>query len=86
MGRITIAGVIKAAQELLANALRLDVVERAKLAAELLASLDGEPDEDVEAAWAEEVERRIDQIEAGGVKLVPWKDIKRRVEKDILKR
>ena len=76
----------KAAQELLADALRLDTTDRAKLAAELLASLDGEPEEDVEAAWAEEVERRIDEIESGAVKLVPWEDVKRRVEKEILKR
>jgi len=78
--------VTKAAQELLADALRLDTTDRAKLAAELLASLDGEPEEDVEAAWAEEVERRIDEIESGAVKLVPWEDVKRRVEKEILKR
>ena len=76
----------KAAQELLADALRLDTTERAKLAAELLASLDGEPEEGVEAAWAEEVERRMDDIESGAVKLVPWEDVKRRVEKEILKR
>lgn len=76
----------KAAQELLADALRLDTTDRAKLAAELLASLDGEPEEDVEAAWAEEVERRMDEIESGAVKLVPWEDVKRRVEKEILKR
>lgn len=76
----------KAAQELLADALRLDTTERAKLAAELLASLDGEPEEDVEAAWAEEVERRMDEIESGAVKLVPWEDVKRRVEKEILQR
>jgi putative addiction module component (TIGR02574 family) len=78
--------VTKAAQELLADALRLDTTDRAKLAAELLASLDGEPEEDVEAAWAEEVERRMDEIESGAVKLVPWEDVKRRVEKEILKR
>jgi putative addiction module component (TIGR02574 family) len=78
--------VTKAAQELLADALRLDTTERAKLAAELLASLDGEPEEDVEAAWAEEVERRMDEIESGAVKLVPWEDVKRRVEKEILQR
>ena len=32
--------------------------ERARLAAELLASMDGEPDADRDALWASEIERR----------------------------
>jgi putative addiction module component (TIGR02574 family) len=46
------------ARKLREEALALPTEERADLAAELLASLDGEPDEDVERAWAEEIERR----------------------------
>lgn len=76
----------KAAEEVLSKALRLDVSERAELAAELLASLDGEPDEDVEAAWAAEIERRMARIKAGTAKLVPWEDVKNRIEAEILKR
>lgn len=76
----------KAAEEVLSKALQLDVSERAELAAELLASLDGEPNEDVEAAWAAEIERRMARIKAGTAKLVPWKDVKNRIEKEILKR
>ena len=41
----------KPAERVLSEALRLDTRERAQIAAELIASLDGEPDEDVEAAW-----------------------------------
>lgn len=47
-------------------ALALPLEERAELAADLLASLDGEPDEDVEAAWAAEIERRIRTVRADG--------------------
>jgi len=54
------------AREILATALTLSVDERAELAAELLASLDGEPDEDVEAAWAAEIETRIRRVRAQG--------------------
>ena len=36
----------------------LPLSERAELAADLLASLDGEPETDVKAAWAVEIERR----------------------------
>jgi putative addiction module component (TIGR02574 family) len=56
------------------------------LAAELLASLDGPADRDAEAAWAAEIERRVDAIEAGTVALEPWEDVKRRIEKNILGR
>ena len=54
------------ARELLATALTLSIEERAELAAELLASLDGEPDEDVEAAWAAELEKRIRRVREQG--------------------
>lgn len=46
------------AHKLLKDALGLPVRDRADLIAELLASLEGEADEDVEAAWAAEIERR----------------------------
>ena len=43
--------------ELLAEALRLTRVDRARVAEELLSSLE-EPDDEVAAAWATELERR----------------------------
>jgi len=48
----------KAAEAILADALRLGPDARAELAAELLASLDGPSDHDAEAAWLAEIERR----------------------------
>ena len=62
----------KAAQKMLHEALRLELSERAELAAELLASLDGEPDEDVEAAWAAEIERRAARARSGEDAGRPW--------------
>lgn len=76
----------KAAEALLADALRLSPEVRAELAAELLASLDGPADPDAETAWAAEIERRVDAIEAGSVALEPWDEVKRSIEKDILGR
>jgi hypothetical protein len=55
----------KTGQKVLDEALQLELAERAELAAELLASLDGEPDEDVEAAWAAEIERRATRARSG---------------------
>ena len=76
----------KVAEKILAEALTLGTRERADVAAKLLASLDGEPEAEVEAAWAAEVAQRIDDIEAGRVELVPWEDVESRIEQKILKR
>ena len=76
----------KAAQVVLADALRLDLKARAELATELRGSLDGPADPDAEIAWAEEVERRVAGIEAGTAQLEPWEDVKRRIETEILSR
>jgi len=76
----------EATKTVLAEALRLDIDSRAELAAELLASLDGPAGVDAEASWAVEIERRVAAIEAGTVKLEPWENVKRRIEKEILGR
>ena len=36
----------------------------------------GTPDENVEAAWSEEIERRVRQIDAGEVTTIPWEDVR----------
>lgn len=76
----------KSTHDVLADALRLEPDSRAELAAELLASLDGPAEPDAEAAWDAEIERRIAAIEAGTMRLEPWSDVKRRIERDILGR
>ena len=76
----------KAVRDVLADALRLEPDSRAEVAAELLASLDGPADADADAAWDAEIERRIAAIESGTIRLEPWEDVKRRIERDILGR
>jgi putative addiction module component (TIGR02574 family) len=56
-------------EKLEAEALKLEPEERAALAQRLLASL--EEDAEIEEAWAEEVERRIAEVESGAVQLIP---------------
>ena len=51
--------------ELLAEVLRLDRVDRARVAEELLSSLE-EPDDDVAATWATELEGRSAAKAEGG--------------------
>jgi putative addiction module component (TIGR02574 family) len=62
------------------EALKLPETERARLAAELLASLDGEADDGVEAAWAAEVKRRKEDVRTGAARMVPWEQVKAEVK------
>lgn len=75
------------AQALLREALALPIDERADVAAELLASLDGTETDDaeVEAAWASEIERRARRVLAGDSSGIPWEDVRRRAEADLRK-
>jgi len=51
-------------------ALALSETERAKLARDLVASLDGPDEDDVATAWDIEICRRINEIEAGDAQLL----------------
>ena len=59
--------------ELLAEALRLTRVDRARVAEELLSSLE-ESDEEVATAWATELERRSRDVAEGRVQTTSWDD------------
>ncbi|MFQ5800053.1 MAG: addiction module protein [Bacteroidota bacterium] len=64
---------------LLKEALKLPPEARAALAGSLLDSLDQEVDEDAEAAWQVEIDRRLRELDAGSVKLVPWSEARRSI-------
>jgi len=71
------------AQGLLREALTLPIDERADVAAELLASLDGagiDDPADVEAAWAAEIEKRARRVMAGESHGIAWEDVRARAE------
>jgi putative addiction module component (TIGR02574 family) len=70
----------------LADALQLAASERARLAADLIASLDGSEDDDAAESWAIELERRVASIDAGNAVLESWDDVKLRIEREILGR
>jgi len=60
------------ADQLFREAMRLPPDARAKLAGELISSLDDSaPDSDRDVAWAAEIRRRIDAYDAGQVTAVP---------------
>ena len=64
------------ARKLLHAAMELPVAERAELAADLLASLDGDSDAEVEAAWAAEIERRVRDAQANPDDDVAWESVR----------
>jgi putative addiction module component (TIGR02574 family) len=61
--------------ELSARAKALSAEDRARLAEELLESLQWEADADAEAAWDREIERRVGEIESGTVRLIPAEEV-----------
>ncbi len=66
-------------RRILEEALKLPPEARAALAGKLLESLEGEVDEDAEARWADEIERRTRDLDGGRVATVPWTEIRRRL-------
>jgi putative addiction module component (TIGR02574 family) len=66
------------AQELLQKVLALPEKERAELAGNLIASLDATVDQDVDAAWQQEVVRRLHDIQSGKVKTVSWEEVQQK--------
>lgn len=57
--------------ELFQRARELAPEDRARLAEELLASLEGDLEPAVDAAWDEELRKRIAEVESGAVSLLP---------------
>jgi putative addiction module component (TIGR02574 family) len=65
------------AEQILQTALSLHPNDRAEIAATLIQSLDEQIDADVEAAWAEEIKRRIESIDKCQVQLIPADEVMR---------
>ncbi|MBI5166219.1 MAG: addiction module protein [candidate division NC10 bacterium] len=67
------------AAEILREALQLPPEARAALAGSLISSLDEEVDEGAEAAWEAEVTRRLEDLDGGRVKRVPWSEVRQQL-------
>jgi putative addiction module component (TIGR02574 family) len=64
-------------QEIEAEALKLPSHERARLAEVLIASLDAE--DELTRAWADEAERRFEELRSGAVEAVPAEEVFTRI-------
>lgn len=67
------------AEELLKQVLDLSGVERATIVTRLIESLDSETDEGVEAAWSDEIRRRIEAVDSGEERLLGWDEVETRL-------
>lgn len=73
------------AKAILEATLKLNHQERARIAHELIVSLDEGPTEGgVEAAWEQELERRAGEIDSGAVKLEPWAQLRQELDDIVL--
>ena len=73
-------------RDVLNQALHLPLKQRARVAHELLTSLDQGPAEDpadVDRSWAEEIGRRLAAVDAGTAKSVPWLTVERQLKADL---
>jgi putative addiction module component (TIGR02574 family) len=62
-------------EQLAIQAITLSPEDRARLADLLLASLPDEADAEVDAAWEQEIQRRVAAIASGTARLIPAADI-----------
>jgi putative addiction module component (TIGR02574 family) len=69
-------------QNVIAEVLQLSEAERLEVAEAVYESLEGPVDPGAEQAWAQEIARRIADIDAGRVKLIPWSEARRQIAGD----
>ena len=64
-------------EELSQKARTLSPEDRARLAEDLLASLEdgSESDSEVEAAWEHAIRQRVEEVKSGTAKLIPAEDV-----------
>jgi len=72
-------------RDLLKKALELPLDDRMEIAVELLESLH-DAEDDVEAAWAAEIQNRVAAARAGELERTDWRAVLAAVEKEVLGR
>jgi putative addiction module component (TIGR02574 family) len=76
---IIITSTYRSSEQILKEALALPAEEKAKIAGRLLQSLDEANRREIDEAWGEEAERRIDAYERGETTSEDWEDVLKQV-------
>ena len=61
--------------QLTADAMKLPLRDRVRLARRLVSTIDDEVEADTEALWFAEAERRLDELRSGKVEGIPAEDV-----------
>lgn len=67
---------MNAVTELFRRAADLSEEDRAALAGLLIESLESEADPNLDEAWAEEIRRRLAELDSGVVETIPWETVR----------
>ena len=67
------------ADDLLKKALTLSAHDRATLAGSLIESLDEAEGLSVQNEWNDEIARRIEDLDSGKAKTIPWDEVRREI-------
>lgn len=77
---------MSAAERLLSEVLALPVAERAKLAHHLLESLEPAADDELDAVWLAELQKRAEDVRSGAVEPIPWQAARDNIMTELRKR
>lgn len=69
--------------EILKPALKLKRSQRAEVAAELIASLDGPAEKATKEAWVDELARRVQDVRENRLKLEDWHSVQLEIAKTL---
>lgn len=72
-------GMSRDISEILKETLVLPAEARAALADSLLDSLDKEVDDDADAVWQREIQRRMAELDSKAVSPIPWTEVRSRL-------
>jgi len=73
---------MSAKQNVIEQALKLSETERLEIAEALYESVDGAADPGAQEAWDAEIKRRLNELDSGKVKSIPWAEARRRIAGD----
>ena len=66
-------------RQLLTEALDMPSADRGRLAALLIESLESDADGGADEAWSDEISQRLQDIDAGRVRMIPWTEVRKRL-------